>query len=224
MNPAPSSAMASGRARLRIGICAPYDLGRAGGVNTHIRDQARALQAVGHEVTVFGASSAPLPEGEIALAGALRLVIGQTETGLGLDPRSAARVKALLADRRFDILHVHEPLMPLLPWLVVHQATVPVVATFHAHRERGHRWYPLARPLLARLMRRVAVAIAVSEPARRTVEPHFPGPYEIVPNGIHLDRFRAPQRPPPEMPPGRRCLLYVGRLEPRPARDGVRPP
>ena len=50
---------------LRIGVCAPYDLGRDGGVNSHIRAQARALRRLGHDVVVFGASSAPLGDGEV---------------------------------------------------------------------------------------------------------------------------------------------------------------
>ena len=73
---------------LRVGICASYDLGRSGGVNTHIRAQARALRSLGHEVCVFGASSAPLEDGEVSLGGCISLVIGDTETGFGVDPRS----------------------------------------------------------------------------------------------------------------------------------------
>lgn len=98
---------------LRIGICASYDLGRAGGVNTHIRAQAAALRSLGHDVCVIGASSAPLPEGEIALCSSVSLVIGHTETGFGIDPRSWWTVRRLLRDRQFDVLHMHEPLMPL---------------------------------------------------------------------------------------------------------------
>src|SRR5581483_3103572 len=66
---------------LRIGICAPYDLGRDGGVNSHIRAQARALRRLGHHVSIVGASSRPLPEGEVSLSGAVSFVFAGTETG-----------------------------------------------------------------------------------------------------------------------------------------------
>src|SRR5215813_7617145 len=98
---------------MRIGICAPYDLGRHGGVNSHIRAQARALRRLGHDVTVFGASSAPLDNGEISLGPCLSIVIGDTETGFGVDPRSWWTAKRLLRERLFDVIHMHEPLMPL---------------------------------------------------------------------------------------------------------------
>src|ERR1700732_3870092 len=100
---------------LRIGICAPYDLGRDGGVNSHIRAQARALRRIGHEGCVFGASSSPLDGGELAVSACISLVIGGTETGIGVDPRSWRRVAELFRTARFDVLHMPEPLMPLVP-------------------------------------------------------------------------------------------------------------
>src|SRR5262249_38739652 len=127
---------------LRIGICAPYDLGRHGGVNSHIRAQAAALRRLGHDVTVFGASSAPLTDGEVSLGPCVRLVIGTPEPAFAAAPRSWRRARGLLRERRFDVIHMHEPLMPLVSWFVLWQSLAPVVATFHTHRERGHRWYP----------------------------------------------------------------------------------
>jgi phosphatidylinositol alpha-mannosyltransferase len=208
--------MAEGHARpLRIGVCAPYDLGRDGGVNSHIRAQARALRARGHHVCVFGASSAPLADGELALSTCISLVIGGTETGIGIDPRAWIRVAKLFRTARFDVVHMHEPLMPLVPWFVLRQSPAPVVATFHTHREQGHRWYRRYHSLLAPLMRRISARLTVSDAARRTVARDFPGDYEIVPNGIDVERFRRPTSRPESMPDQFRFVLFVGRLEPR---------
>jgi len=205
-----------GRARpLRIGICAPYDLGRAGGVNTVIRAHARALGRLGHDVCVFGATSAPLPDREVSLGGCVSIVVGETETGFGVDPRSWWTVKRLLREKLFDVLHMHEPLMPLPSWSVLWQADVPVVATFHTYREQGHRWYPMLKGFFEPLMKRVNVRLAVSEAAKRTVAAHFPGEYEIVPNMIAVERFASPVPRPAAMPADRRHVLYVGRIEPR---------
>ena len=200
---------------LRIGIGAPYDLGRAGGVNSHIRAQARALRARGHDVSIFGASSAPLADGEQALSGCISPVIGGTKTGFGIDPRAWWRMAALLRRGRFDVLHLHEPLMPFPLWCALWQARIPVVATFHTHREQGHRWYGRYRWLLDPMMRRIDVRLAVSEAARRTVVRDFPAPYEIVPNAIDVARFRQAGARPAAMLADVPFVLYVGRLEPR---------
>jgi phosphatidylinositol alpha-mannosyltransferase len=202
-------------APLSIGIFAPYDLARPGGVATHVRAQARVLRQMGHDVRVYGPASAPLEPGETALCGAVTVRFGGTESGIGLDPRAAWRVGSLLARNDFDVVHVHEPLVPLMPWSVLRQARAPVIATFHVHRETGHRWYPAARPWLRSLMRLVTYRIAVSEAARRTVAQHFPGPYRIVPNGVDINAFRTNGSPPPVFSSGRHHILSVGRLEAR---------
>ncbi len=200
---------------LRIGICAPYDLARDGGVNSHIRAQASALRQLGHAVRVFGAASGRVPDGEVAVSGCVRLVIGGTDTPIGIDPRAWRRVGRLFAAERFDLVHVHEPLMPLVPWCALLRGAVPVVATFHTYREGAHRFYPRARAWLAPLMDRVTVRLAVSSAARQTIADSFPGAYTVVPNGIDTARFAVRTPRPPEYRDGVPHLLCVGRLEPR---------
>src|SRR5947208_1362476 len=115
---------------LRIGLCAPYDLARAGGVTNQIRAQAQALRDLGHHVVVFGPASAPLRRAEAAVCRSVAMTVHGTESGLGLDPTSAWRVRRLLRDSQFDVLHVHEPLTPIVPWITIALATVPIVGTF----------------------------------------------------------------------------------------------
>ncbi len=142
-------------------------------------------------------------------------MIGDTETAFGLDPRSWWAAKRVLRTAMFDVVHVHEPLMPLPPWFVLWQAAVPVIATFSTYRSEGHRWYPRFQGFFGRLMKRVHVRLAVSEAAKRTVAAHFPGDYEVVPCAIDVERFAAPAPRPATMLPDWRHVLYVGRMEPR---------
>jgi phosphatidylinositol alpha-mannosyltransferase len=202
---------------LKIALFAPYDLAMQGGIATHIRGQARALRALGHSVEVFGPASAlpPSSDGsERVLGGAIALTFGGTTSGAALNPLVYRTVKRLFERETFDIVHVHEPLMPLLPWAAVRLARAPVVGTFHVYREHSHRWYRFARPLLHPIVNRLRARIAVSEAARRTVARFFPGDYEIVPNGVDVERFRLKQ-PRPSLLTHGSTVLCVGRLEPR---------
>jgi phosphatidylinositol alpha-mannosyltransferase len=143
--------------------------------------------------------------------------VGGTESGLGVDPRAVVAV-ARLARGPFDVIHVHEPLTPLVPWFVLAAARVPLVGTFHVHREGGHRLYSMWKRVLAPLMRRLSARVTVSEAAKRTVAAHFPGDYELLPNGIDVAAFQQPRPRPAALPADRPLVVYVGRLE---ARKGV---
>jgi phosphatidylinositol alpha-mannosyltransferase len=199
---------------LRIAIVAPYDLSAPGGINTQIRAQARALRRLGHDVRIYGPASGPLGQGEQSLGRTMTVTLGGTESGLGVDPRVFGAAGRLMREP-FDIVHVHEPLTPLAPWIVVLRAQAPVVGTFHVHREAGHGLYAAWAWTLRPIARRIRARIAVSESARRTVARHFPGEYEILPNGIEADRFLVPCSRPSSLAGARRYVLYVGRLEPR---------
>ena len=201
-------------ASLSVAIVAPYDLSVAGGVNNQIRGQASALRGLGHDVRVFGPASGILPGGEVALGRTITVTLGGTESGLGVDPRAYRAVRRMRREP-FDIVHVHEPFTPLVPWLVLLGARAPVVGTFHVHREEGHRLYAATSWALQPLARRLRARIAVSEAARQTVEPHFPGRYDIVPNGIDVRRFQTARPRPDFMAADRRWVVFVGRLEPR---------
>ena len=106
--------------------------------------------------------------------------------------------------------------MPLVPWFVLWQSTAPVVATFHTHREQGHRWYPRYRRLFEPLMRRVARPAggfrrrqahgvsALSRRVRDRPERHRRGSVSPGPRRARLTCRRTSAH-----------VLYVGRLEPR---------
>jgi phosphatidyl-myo-inositol alpha-mannosyltransferase len=202
---------------MKVALVAPYDLSVPGGVNSQIRGQARALARLGHDAQIFGPASGPVAEGEHALGTTISVTLGGTESGLGVDPRAFTAVERLLDDG-FDVIHVHEPLTPLVPWIVLGRARVPVVGTFHVHREEGHRLYAMSGWMLRPLFDKLRARMAVSELAKRTVAEHFPADYDLVPNGVDVDALRAPRPRPESIPAERPIVLYVGRLE---ARKGV---
>ena len=100
----------------------------------------------------------------------------------------------------FDVIHVHEPLAPLVGWNAVLGAKTPVVGTFHAYSTKPFPNY-LASALGARRMfNRLSARIAVSEAAAWTGQRWFGGEYTIIPNGVDVD---APPAGPKA--PGRSC-------------------
>ena len=103
------------RPSLRVAIVAPYDLSAEGGVNNQIRAQATALRRRGHDVQVFGPASGRVADGERSLGRTISVTISGTESAVGVDPR-AIRTIARMRRERFDVVHIHEPMTPLVPW------------------------------------------------------------------------------------------------------------
>src|SRR5205085_4945394 len=119
-----------------------------------------------------------------------------SEARITLSLRLSGRVKRLLDAERFDVIHLHEPLMPALPITVLRHSQTVNIGTFHSSWDgKVARLY--GNPLLRRFDRRLHARIAVSPRAREVVSAHFPGRYELIPNGIAPGEFGPPVRPLP---------------------------
>jgi phosphatidylinositol alpha-mannosyltransferase len=119
----------------------------------------------------------------------------------------------MLKRERFDVIHHHEPLVPLLSMQILDRATCPNVATFHAFGGFSLSYW-LGRPIGAHYLRKLDARIAVSSAARHFVSEYFPGDYRIIPNGVDV-AFYSGARPFPEYRDGKVNILFVGRAERR---------
>ncbi|HEX9968285.1 MAG TPA: glycosyltransferase, partial [Solirubrobacterales bacterium] len=111
----------------------------------------------------------------------------------------------------FDVIHVHEPVVPLVGWNAVLGARTPVVGTFHAYSTKPLPNHIASALGARRVFNRLSARIAVSEAAAWTGRRWFGGNYEIVPNGV--DVAAAPQGPKPASDQLR--IAFVGRPEER---------
>jgi phosphatidyl-myo-inositol alpha-mannosyltransferase len=202
---------------MKIGLVSPYDLAVPGGVNSHIHHLAENFSELGHEVRLIAPSSDPakIPENAIAIGRPLQIFAGGSIARMTMSPRLAGPVRRVLRDEQFDVVHVHEPLASFLTLSFLRFSDETNVGTFHAAREGGARIYSYARRLLRGAFRRLDGKIAVSLAAMRLVSPHFPGYYNIIPNGVDVERFSAAYEPLPQFDDGMLNVLFVGRLEKR---------
>jgi phosphatidylinositol alpha-mannosyltransferase len=111
----------------------------------------------------------------------------------------------------FDVIHVHEPLVPLVGWNATLGARDPVVGTFHAYATKPLPHYIANAVGARRLFNRLSARIAVSEAAAWTGRRWFGGEYTIIPNGVDVGAApRDPVQPSEELQ-----ILFVGRPEER---------
>ena len=119
--------------------------------------------------------------------------------------------RRLIRAGEFDVIHVHEPVVPLVGWNTTLAARDPVVGTFHTYSTKPLPNYIANAVGARRLFNRLSARLAVSEAAAWTGRRWFGGEYTIVPNGVDVDA--APSDP---VEPGEDLkILFVGRPEER---------
>lgn len=200
---------------MKIALVSAYDFAHPGGVTEHVRHLAAGLRRRGHEVTIMAPCSDrdfSDRDGEFIRVGRpFPIPMHGSVARITVSLHLTNRIKHLVRDGGFDVVHYHEPLMPVLPVTALRFSRTVNVGTFHAFA-RSNVGYYYGKPLLKRYVRRLHARIAVSNPAREFVRHYFPGDYRVIPNGIDVQRFQN-QPPYPEMRDGRFNILFVGRLE-----------
>jgi len=202
---------------MKIALVSAYDIAVPSGVNAHIGHLATEFRARGHEVRVF----APGPkrfetEAETSVIGrSIPIPSGGSLARITLSPAIGSKVRRALAEGEFDVVHLHEPLVPALTPVFLYYSKAINVGTFHAAHDGGSALYSLNRHLLRSWARRLHGRVVVSPAAARLVERYFPGHYDIVPNGVDVDRFQAEVPAPPDLLAARPYVLFVGRFEQR---------
>ncbi|HXV96279.1 MAG TPA: glycosyltransferase family 4 protein [Gaiellaceae bacterium] len=208
---------------MKIGIVVPYSWSFWGGVQEHADHQARALRRLGHDARIIMGHDppgrltwllhpkqgrhTPPPEYVIPVGRSVIVPANASLPNIILSPQAMLRMRRIWERERFDVVHVHEPMAPVVSAYALASAPCPVVVTCHSAGERLG-WYPLGRYLWGVLSDRIDHRIAVSDSARRAAEPYVGEPFEVVPNGIDL---------PVEFDPGGRNgnVVFIGRNEPR---------
>jgi len=209
---------------VKIALVSPYDFAYPGGVFLHISYLERYFTRMGHEVKVIAPASKAVPSfGDrfIPIGKPRPVSASGSICRVTISPWLSSRIKAVLSQEKFDIIHLHEPLMPMLCTTVLRLSQTANIGTFHACHASflGIPAYNFARPIgkwiLRRWFRKLDGKIAVSKSAMEFARGHFPGYYNIIPNGVDVDHFSPDVSPIDEFCDGKLNILFVSRLEKR---------
>ncbi len=205
---------------MKIALVSPYDFASPGGVVSHISCLEQQFTRLGHDVKIIAPASKAIytNSDRFIRIGTPRPIpvsgsIARITMSLWLD----SRIKEVFEREKFDICHLHEPLMPTLCTTILRLKKSPMVGTFHA--SGGKPWYKMFTPLgkfyLNRWFRKLDGRIAVSQVALDYANKYFPADYEIIPNGVDTQHFHGGVTPIDKFNDGKTNILFVGRLEKR---------
>ena len=206
---------------MKIGIVLPYNITLGGGVKEHVLAQRNELVKRGHDVVIITAQPRETyePDGhKVIFLGAAT----EFKSPLGTSSQVSAsmltdEIDSMLEHEQFEVLHFHEPWVPVLSRQILSRSKTVNVATFHAKLPETMLSRTMAKvitPYTKPLLRHIDAFTAVSEAAAEYLLSLADVPVEIIPNGIVLKRFLKPagmQRPKGQP----KTILFVGRLENR---------
>lgn len=195
---------------MRIGLVCPYSLTIPGGVQGQVLALGRSLRAMGHEARVLGPCDGPPPDaGVTPLGRSVPTAANGSVAPIAPDPSAQLRTIRALRDEDFDVVNLHEPIAPGPTMTALLFGDAPMVGTFHAAGESAaYRYLGWG---LKRMARRLSHRVAVSPDAEALASTALGGTYELLFNGIEVDRFAVGPSHPVEAP----TIFFLGRHEPR---------
>ncbi|MBS1871181.1 MAG: flippase-like domain-containing protein [Actinobacteria bacterium] len=212
---------------MRVALVSPYSWTYPGGVTRHIEALAERFFAEGHEVRVLAPydpddrlsallhrGAAPqrreLPDYVIPLGRTLGFPANGAVSNLSSRAAGLSQMRRELRHGGYDVVHLHEPIVPVLAWDACVSTRVPLVGTFHCY-STNRVTNNVANLLGARrLFNHLHVRIAVSEAAAWTARRFFGGRYRIIPNGVAVPDGGAADGNRVREPGDRLRLAFVG--------------
>ncbi|GMQ85451.1 MAG: glycosyltransferase family 4 protein [Acidimicrobiia bacterium] len=189
---------------MRVAVVCPYDLDIPGGGQDQTIRIVRWLGEAGVDARLVG-PGAEGAGGEVLPGRTTMLTINRSMAPVRIDPRVVGSVRRALAG--FDVVHVHEPLVPMVSVAAVSVPGSAKVATFHADPPAWvRRLYRYGRPAIRQALRGIDVFTAVSPVAGSAIEGLVE--YRIIPNGVDVDDYATG-------PTVRRRVSFLGRDDPR---------
>ena len=200
---------------MKIGIVSPYDISKTGGVTNHVLNLANELSCKGNEVSIIAPSSDEsfkLKHINFLNVGNPTLVkFGSTKASIAVKFTSILNTRKFLLQNSFDLIHIHEPLVPFVSLCSLIFSKAPVILTFHATFNSNWKfrfWGFLFKDWILKS----ALKICVSKTAGHTLKNYgYDINYKLIPNGVDLQRFKIKKGSTNE----EIRILFVGRNEDR---------
>jgi phosphatidylinositol alpha-mannosyltransferase len=209
---------------LKVAIVTEYYYPLLGGIAENVHHTALELAARGHDVAVVTshAKNGWLPEHDRSRKAVRVVRIGRS---LPLSSNgSIARVTVGLhlwrdmsrffRAERFDIAHLHSPLVPTLPPMAIPASRCRSVGTFHTYFEGNPIYQRFHGILQKQVLNRLSAVTAVSQPCIDSLARYFSlRDPRIIPNGIDVGFFRPDAPRLAQFDRSKLTLLFLGRFE-----------
>ncbi len=204
---------------MKIGLVCPYNITIGGGVQEIVLSLQAELKKRGHIVKII----TPLPR-ENEVVDLPDVIFVGSSTDLRSPTHTTVQValtvdinklEDVLKNEAFDVLHFHEPWVPVLSRQILQRSNAVNIATFHAKVPETQMSRTVAKvftPYLKSVMNNLHQLTAVSYSAAEYAANLTDKPISIIPNGINLKIYKQKSPKTGKTPQN---ILFIGRLERR---------
>ena len=206
---------------MKIALICPYHLARPGGVLDHVTELQAELTRRGHYVRIITPLprdfSGPVPEQFITVGTSMNTTaFAGTAWQMSFSVDNDA-IDEVFNREKFDVLHFHEPWIPMWSRQLLVRAKTATVGTMHG------RFYdtvtaktvkPFVTTYMKPIIKYIDVFTAVSPASVEHFNDISDRPVTIIPNGIDINKFK-PKAGSAKPASDLKTILYVGRLEDR---------
>jgi phosphatidylinositol alpha-mannosyltransferase len=211
---------------LKIGIVTEYYYPLLGGITENVHNTRLRLRKMGHEVKIITSNpnggqfafqtQRSLNDPDVIRLGRSFPVYDNGSIGhLTVGRHLRSKMRNTLEKEKFDLVHIHSPLVVTLPLMALLEAKSPIVGTFHTYFETSPIYY-LFRDLLQRKgMNRLKGQIFVSRSCIKAVGRYFNVHTRIIPNGVDINQFNPAQPALEKFDNNKMNLLFLSRFDPR---------
>ncbi|MEO0270724.1 MAG: glycosyltransferase family 4 protein [candidate division WOR-3 bacterium] len=206
---------------LKILFASDFYYPYVGGISEHIYHLKKELEKRGHDVYVLtcGYSKDDFPdykddEKTIRIGKSIPILFNKSVGRITFSARGGKKIKEIIEKGKFDIIHTHGPLAPMMPYYALKYSNTLNFSTFHAAHDPS-KLYEIFKRHLIKIFEKIDGKIAVSPVARDSIKRHFGGEYRIIPNGVDIERFSPSKKGESNLPKNKKIVLFVGRFEQR---------
>lgn len=206
---------------MKIGLVCPYHIFRGGGVQEHVLALMEEYRSRGHWAKII----TPLPRDYKGSIPEFIITLGismNTKAFTGTAWQWSISVDTEAIDEvfereKFDILHFHEPWIPVWSRQLVSRSQSANVATMHGRVDNmtAKAIIPAFTAYTRNMLRHFDAFTASAEVSAEYFRTLSKRPISIVPNGINLAKYSQGIVTKKKLSSKRKMVYYVGRLENR---------
>ena len=208
---------------LKVGIVSEYYYPHLGGLSGDVHFAAVEFAKKGYDVKLITSNVAEphnLHHSEhgfeiLRIGRSIPIIANGSLAKVALGFSLGRQIKKMMEEQKFDVIHIHCPLMPLLPLLIQLYADCPTVGHLHTLMKAKPGMYKFFPTLFTRFMQDFEGLIAVSETCATPFSEWFDVTFDVIPNGVPIDEFDTNIPRIKKFDDGKTNLFFIGRMEPR---------